>query len=394
MRFRVMKRERKEKDPVPVDGKAKLLGRVLSALALFSGLVGIISFVYYWDPTRTAIKRLQASDPYLYERIDPKSLKVDPASLLFIKGHNDAEAVRRKLISVFWPEGRLPTGKQPLSVVQDLRSMAFKDRCPNPAREDYTTRTLGCSLELYDGLENLAAIELLTVATGPAYQPRVSHFKPKNGNRRLVVYHHGYAGTHQDQWRHIRRWIEKGYGVLAFDYVGYGNAAPGVDYDGAAYLRSVFEPITVALNHVLEAADYREINMVGLSAGGWVTAVYAALDPRINKSYPVSGVLPVYLRRKKERAEPQFFAPMLEAATYLDMFVLAAYPEGRRQVQFFNRFDRCCFNNTRGKLYEEDVAKIARSLGGAFKVVVDETHARHKISRWTFEEILKDMERP
>jgi len=64
-------------------------------------------------------------------------------------------------------------------------------------------------------------------------------------------------------------------------------------------------------------------------------------------------------------------------------------------LQVFNRFDRCCYSNTKGKLYEKAVKDAARLAGGGqFDVLIDETHARHKISDYAMETILKDMARP
>ena len=37
--------------------------------------------------------------------------------------------------------------------------------------------------------------------------------------------------------------------------------------------------------------------MAGLSGGGWTTTLVGALDPRIDRLYPVSGSLPMHLRR-------------------------------------------------------------------------------------------------
>jgi len=371
-----------------------VLGRLLNALAVLAGLCGVVSFLYYWDTGRTVIKRLQASSPYKYEEVDPKHLKTDPRTLIHVRNAETVERARAALNAVIWGEGGFPKNKMPMTTVGDIRKLPKESRCPNPAREDYTTRTLGCSVRLYEDVANLAAIEQLTIGISAKYHPRVSHFRPLEMNGGLILYHHGYAGTHQDQWRHIWRWVEAGYGVLAFDYIGYGNAAPGVDYDGQTYMRALFEPIAVAQNDVLARYDYKTVNMVGLSAGGWVTAVYAALDKRIKKSYPVAGVLPLYLRQEKETAEPQYFQPMIDAASYPDMFILAATGKGRRQVQIFNRFDRCCFNGPRGRLYEDAVASVAEKIGGSFRVIVDETHPRHKISRWAFETILRDMGQP
>ncbi len=76
----------------------------------------------------------------------------------------------------------------------------------------------------------------------------------------------------------------------------------------------------------------------------------------------------------------------------MDMYVLAAVGPGRRFTQIFNRFDRCCFANTLGRLYEPAVKKAVKDVngGGAFNVVIDETHADHKVSKWTIEKIFND----
>jgi hypothetical protein len=187
-----------------------------------------------------------------------------------------------------------------------------------------------CEISHYSQWDALQAIERLDIMMVPNYIPKVFVFYPAKTNGKLVLYHHGYAGTFNDQHVLIRRLVEAGYSV-------------------------------------------------------------AALDPRIVKSYPVAGVLPIGLRHgDKERAAPQYYPPMLAAASYLDMFVLASDRPGRSQMQFFNRYDRCCFNNVRGKLYEKIVASHAE---GGFSVLIDETHARHKISSWAFDHILQDMQR-
>ena len=83
---------------------------------------------------------------------------------------------------------------------------------------------------------------------------------------------------------------------------------------------------------------------------------------------------------------------MLRAANYLEMFVLATLGKGRRQLQIFNRYESCCLNNTKGKLYEPTVQKtVERCCAGRFDVVIDETHTRHAISPFTLDVIRRDM---
>ena len=124
-------------------------------------------------------------------------------------------------------------------------------------------------------------------------------------------------------------------------------------------MRYHFEPVVRALNYAEQSYDYRSIDMMGFSAGGFTTAVLAALDPRIRRSYPIAGVYPIYLRDGQDVLAngPPYYKPMLDAANYLDMFVLGVDGRERRQMQIFNRFDRCCFNNVKGRLYVEPGAR-------------------------------------
>ena len=90
---------------------------------------------------------------------------------------------------------------------------------------------------------------------------------------------------------------------------------------------------------------------------------------------------------------------MFEAASILDQFILGASDAGngpaRRQVQFFNKFDRCCYAGERALIYEQAVAgSVGAMESGSFDVVIDETHPRHKLSRWVFNKILADLRQP
>ena len=378
--------------------KATVLSRLFSSLALLAGLLGVISFLFYWDPSRKVIKRIQASSPYKFEKIDPKYLAVNPSSLIGISSPDDLDATRQALQNVIWGYKGMPVDEMPVHVRKNFQKFPIDERCPKTTLKTNQGFLLGCSIDLFTSGDNLSGIDQLVVEVEndqKTFQQQISYFRPQNRNGRLIAYHHGYAGTHLDQWRHILRWVEQGYTVVAFDYMGYGGAGSGFAYNGGEYMRAVFKPIAVALNYAFATGNFSSANMVGLSAGGWVTTVYAALDLRIKNSYPVSGVMPVYMRERKEVAKPQLHPPLLKTVSYIDLFILGSAGSNRRQVQVFNRFDRCCYYNTRGQLYEVAVAQTVKAMGkGEFKVLLDETHARHKISRWAFEEILKDMERP
>jgi hypothetical protein len=84
--------------------------------------------------------------------------------------------------------------------------------------------------------------------------------------------------------------------------------------------------------------------MIGLSGGGWTTAMVAAIDTRITLSIPVAGCAPIYVQNRIGSIADveQVFSPLLGegdaahapdgVATYLEHFVLAACGPGRRQI--------------------------------------------------------------
>ena len=134
--------------------------------------------------------------------------------------------------------------------------------------------------------------------------------------------------------------------------------------------------------------------MIGLSAGAWITTLIAAIDQRISRSYPISGVYPMYLREGNEFPLPYVNGIIMEKINYLDLFILGSTGQKRGQLQIFNQFDKCCFRNIKAQLYENAISKSVRSIGpGRFNVLIDKTHARHKISRFAFNHILKDINR-
>jgi len=168
-------------------------------------------------------------------------------------------------------------------------------------------------------------------------------------------------------------------------------------------MKFFLEPVAVALNYLEARAEadgfpaYRDFTMVGLSGGGWTTTVYAAVDPRITLSVPVSGSLPLSLRSgtslgDQEQVEPSFY----RLAGYTDLYVLGAHGRGRAQVQVFNRHDDCCFGQSAvgydpvqtGMSYDEALRSYEREVrkrlqvlnSGAFRLEIDEVAMGHMIS--------------
>ena len=270
-------------------------------------------------------------------------------------------------------------------------------------------------LNEFEGMDNLSGVDRLEIPVNDFYRAAVYHLRPVKRNGKLVLYHNGFGNcaTFIDQKPLITSLIGQGYDVLGFNLIGYGGSK-FTEADLPRYgryvvlgwrifdlfdrpLRFYLDPVVIGLNHVLKTRKYSRIDMVGFSAAAWVTVLASAVESRIQGSYTIAGPYPIYLRSGEERLQaprPQYYRPMLQAANYPEMFVLATLGEGRRQMHIFNRYDSCCYNNTKGKLYEPAVQKTVEACcAGRFDFVIDETHNRHAISPFALETILRDMAR-
>lgn len=373
--------------------RIKFLLLAIAAVAVLAGSVEIL--IHRYDPTRIIYKRLKAENRYVYDEIDPSFLKLDPHSLLSVRTPTQIAALRGRIIDVVWG----PTGfpEKHLSTQIDAK---FSD-------------------PVLDSLPNVGSVERLAVDIGhqrgtastSVVRSYLYHLTPASAARNeLVIYHHGYAGEIRDVPKVLGRFLAEGYAVLGINQPGYGEnmgtvtLADGSDanlhYELGRIdhpLRYHIEPTIAGINYAHQTVRYDAIYMVGFSAGAFAATIAAAIDERILKSYPVAGVYPVYLRVGQEVHDtlPAQYPPLLAAGSYLDFFTSGAAGKGRSQLQIFNRYDRCCYNNRKGKLYESVVAGTVANLGlgGRFAVAIDETHADHRISEFALDLILTDMAR-
>ena len=300
----------------------------------------------------------------------------------------ELDATRQRLISFIWREAGFPAGKTPHAI------------------------TKGFADSRYAGLDNLASVERIEMRMEFGAKSIIDLFHPRNSNGRLLIYHQGHGGDFFKGIDTIQFFLRHGYAVAGFAMPLLGMNGPLVieTRDGSITLRNhgefrvldsdVFspfrffvEPVTVFLNYAVEEYGYDMVAMVGFSGGGWTTTLYAALDPRIARSYPVAGTLPLTIQSggDYEQNHPNFYA----LVNYLELYVLGTFGGERRQIQVLNRYDSCCFGGTEYVRYEEHVARTAQRVGnGSFSVFSDETHREHKISEAALAVILNDLERP
>jgi dienelactone hydrolase len=244
---------------------------------------------------------------------------------------------------------------------------------------------------------------------GFASTPEIRTLDRANGQ--LIIYHTGHAGEQDSDTRAINAYLNAGYAVAVFDMPFLGRNKPvWVDlprlgqtlitsHDQMPFLapitdgspiRYFIEPVITFLDRI--EGQYERIIMTGVSGGGWTTTLVAALDTRIDASYPVAGNLPmtlVFTRADAFGDWEQHLPDLYAIAGYEDLYVLGA--QGREQVQFFNQYDPCCFAGDHRQFYEAQVAAAVHQVGGRFEIYLDTENREHSLSasaqRWLLDHL-------
>ena len=360
-----------------------------------SALYTLIAFLIYWDPTRTIWARFKADSPYTFEKINPALEQQDPLNLISITSPKMLSEKRASLQKLIWGKPKIPLTSYPSRVQKNFHLTPVNPEFRPQSKDKRSFVTLFDTIEHYKEIPNIRRIDRLTSQNKDEWKAFSAIFYPKISTNRLVIYQNGFASTYHNQWRLIADMIGRGFTVIAHNFRWYGANFGTFNLKQLAYpIRGFVDPVVISINYALKDKTFKSIDMIGLSAGAWITTLIAAIDQRISRSYPVSGVYPMYLREGNEFPNPYTNGIIIENINYLDLFILGSTGQKRGQLQIFNQFDKCCFRNIKGQLYEKAISKSVRSIGpGRFKVLIDKTHARHKISRFAFNHILEDIDR-
>ena len=343
-----------------------------------------------------------------YTGIDPYYAMMDVPSMVHATHAPDVAVIRSNIIGYLWKAKGWPATNMPASVA-----------------------TVPTTNWVYALGTNVGRVDRLDIAMDYSMHAFAYHIHAARSCNRLLLYHNGhdvsFADDEDNMVRTLRLFLNEGHDVMifclplcggnstsAFDVPGdwplevsltedcYGSVQ-GHDRMGiilengqGSFIRFFLEPVVVALNYVQAYYSYRDINMVGISGGGWATHMCAAIDPRISYSFPTAGSLPLYLRVGEcstgyNDAE-QIWAPLFEnTASWLDVYVLGAFGEGRQQVHILNQYDSCCFSGVQYKTYEPFVTNLVASLGaGDYRVYMDMGQTSHTIS----DSVLTNVIRP
>ncbi|MBS0557680.1 MAG: hypothetical protein JSR27_09745 [Proteobacteria bacterium] len=383
--------------------------------------------------------------------------------LIHIQSESDVQSLRQNLYQFIWGQDSLPSDAN-VTVTPGVDNPAWCSTDVDHVDELTISMPVSGLVELCDPTTDDCSTS--STVLGAAW-----HFVPTNPRHRLVIVEnghldadqmdgpgegdsgYGYSGACDSSWlgdesdftyygmqTTINALLADGFDVLAVAmplYVpgqcaGYLHASlfdpEAAPADGGSAVRYFLDTTLRSLNYLLATQAYSDVSMLGLSGGGWTTTLYAALDPRITKSFPVAGSLPLYLRNANPVPasqlstavnpswiqalspqvayqcpdlgdEEQWYSALYSIAGYPDLYVLGGYGPGREQVQILNRNDSCCYgqdqhgdpddydSDLRG--YESAVRRVLHDVGaGAFTLQIDESSTLHQISRDAIHDVI------
>jgi uncharacterized repeat protein (TIGR01451 family) len=267
------------------------------------------------------------------------------------------------------------------------------------------------------GSANVDCVDRLDVALDYEMHAYAYLLHPKNPVGRFLIYHQGHDDflLSGGGGRTMKHFLDRGFDIEAFWMPLFGEnskTAYGVPDKGTvtfawhspmkalensrgSFLRFFLEPVFVGINHAEATLSPLDINMTGISGGGWTTHLIPALDTRVGLSFPVAGSLPIYLRsgpcpNGSDGDAEQVYPPFYEQrATWPDLYALAGYGPKRRQIQVLNQYDSCCFWGVNYRTYDTYVTNTVAGLGsGEYGVYLDASHNEHKISDAVLETVI------
>lgn len=321
-------------------------------------------------------------------QIDPVYLRNDVFALISTRTAKSILQKRRQLIQFIWGDTRLPS-HLPSQIDNNFFDARYAD--------------------LYNNC--LQQIEKIVVDMDFGLKSTIYHFIPTHQNGKLVIVHQGHEGDFVKRIGLIAKLLQLRYSVAGFCMPLFGlNNKPTIFHPRFGYiklerhqemqfipcqkghnLKYFLEPVVVFLNYAVRL--YRQqINMLGISGGGWTTTLVAAIDPRIRMSFPIAGSYPIYLRSNTTSDWGDYEQTVVEVyqlCNYLELYMLGAYGKQRRQLQIINKYDRCCFAGIKWQTYYPLLRKFSATIEDLdWDLFMDDSHMEHKISTVAQEKIL------
>ena len=347
-----------------------LLGLISHPIALFIGKI-----YYVW----------RVSSHPVYNTISSIDSLTNPDELIDIESASDLLALRDSLIHFLWGKEKI-SDLMPDSVIRNWSDKRWSDA------------------------HEIRRINKVTVKMEFDIESNAYHFMSHNPKGQIIIFHAGHDGDFIRYKSIIVKLLREGYDVLAFCMPLLGiNNQPIVKLRKIGFIKLVehnnmylldlreghpikyfIEPVISTINYIERNYRYTRVSMIGLSGGGWTTTLCAAIDPRIKLSFSVAGSLPLHLfpeRRDFEQIAPD----MYKKFSYLELYLMASYGEGRKHFQINNQYDPVCFYGINALTYKDVVESRMTKLGlGKYELIIDRNY-EHSISEKTLDRILCEL---
>lgn len=352
---------------------------------LLLGIILIVVFFYGFSVSNFEIFPYQSfkliKHSIFQENNESKNFTYnDIDALVKIENENQVKELRDELIKYIWKENGFPTKT--------------------------LEREIDITDNRYNEIKALKQIDKFIVNMDYEVDSKIYLFIPKNSNNKLVIYHQGHDGDFIKGRDTIEYLLQNDFHVLAFSMPLQGmNSKPIIyienlgniqffSHDQFQFLESTnfspikffLEPIAIVINSIEENYNFEEINMIGISGGGWTTTAYSAIDTRISKSISVAGGLPINLRNSindkgdYEQTNPELYS----ISNFYEFYTLSGFGDNRKHILVFNKFDSCCYANPPTEIFEDIIKQKIEDLGGgSFEIFLDDTHYEHKISDYS-----------
>jgi hypothetical protein len=132
------------------------------------------------------------------------------------------------------------------------------------------------------------------------------------------------------------------------------------------WLKYFVDPVLNGIDWMIAGKTYDRIGMTGVSGGGWSSTLAAALDPRIHRSYPVAGSVPLAFRREivwpgyadafgREGDAEQYEPALTSLVDYDDLYMMSVAEGSRRSHLHYTIKDPTCFSG-------DQVSRFASTL--------------------------------
>src|SRR5262245_3599675 len=315
-----------------------------------------------------------------------------------------ADAERLRLTNFIWSDG-LPTGRMPAVT-------------PNIDRGVFAGDLAGIDPSLVSQVDRIDSD-----VSGFDFHSISYLLRPVNTahNNQIVIVHHGHVDYEERLSfgvdRTVRALLQQGFSVDLMQMPIYGwnfdhtANVPGqgtVDYNshvamiyrtgppqGGMGFRLFLEPVIQNINYFETLSGLSDITMIGFSGGGWTTHMAAAIDTRIRLSIQIAGSAPLYYLNSTGNidGDEKEYIPLYNeniapdgsgggVATWLEIYALGGYGNGRKQIMVTNEFDTCCYFGTFAYAFKSIVSHTVSDLLGQGKwdYYLDSTTRSHEIT--------------